>query len=338
MDPLTHAALGATGAHVFLGSRPGQRTWLIGALGGALPDADVLIRSASDPLLAIEYHRHFTHSLAFIPVGGALAALLWIARKPASVDWRPIFAAACLGYATHGLLDACTNYGTHLLWPFLPLRSAWHLITTIGPLLTLSLLIGLFFSLRKNSRWPALLGLLLGIGYIAVADVQRDRAVGAQARIAAARQQTVERVAMYPTVGNPFIWRSAYLASGRIYTDRLRVLGDIQWQEGSHVALFGAQDLPPEVQTDERMRRDFARFSYFSSGWLARAPDDPGMIGDARYSLNTKRFEPIWGIRFHPGATVPTEWVDHTGKNRIPLNALWREITDQDKGYQALPR
>ncbi len=41
-----------------------------------IPDMDVLIRSASDPLLAIEYHRHFTHALAFIPVGGLIAAAM----------------------------------------------------------------------------------------------------------------------------------------------------------------------------------------------------------------------------------------------------------------------
>jgi inner membrane protein len=143
MDPLTHALLGATVAQATLGPRLGRKAWMLGALGGVLPDADILISSASDPLLAIEYHRHFTHSFAFVPIGGLLAAAPWLARKQNRADWRPILAAATLGYATHGLLDACTNYGTHLLWPFSDARAAWHWVTTIGPLLTLILLVGL---------------------------------------------------------------------------------------------------------------------------------------------------------------------------------------------------
>ncbi len=39
-------------------------------------DLDVLIKSSTDPLLALEYHRHFTHSLLFIPVGALVCTLL----------------------------------------------------------------------------------------------------------------------------------------------------------------------------------------------------------------------------------------------------------------------
>jgi len=42
---------------------------VIGALAGMAPDLDILIRSSSDPLLKLEFHRHFSHSLFFIPVG-----------------------------------------------------------------------------------------------------------------------------------------------------------------------------------------------------------------------------------------------------------------------------
>jgi len=41
---------------------------------GLLADSDVLIHSSSDPLLTIEYHRHFTHSVFFVPIGVLLAA------------------------------------------------------------------------------------------------------------------------------------------------------------------------------------------------------------------------------------------------------------------------
>ena len=338
MDPLTHALLGATAAQAVLGPRLGRQAWMVGALGGLLPDADILIKSASDPLLAIEYHRHFTHSFAFIPVGGLLAALPWLVQKRWRLDWRALFAAGCLGYATHGLLDACTNYGTHLLWPFSTLRTSWHWVTTVGPLLTLLLLVGLAFAVRRNSRTPALAALSLGLVYIGAAALQRERALDIQERIATTREHRIDRAEMFPTVGNPFIWRSTYQSGETLHMDRIRAIGSdsARWKPGGSVVLLSEKDLSPEAQADLRVRRDFARFSYFSAGWVARAADDPTVIGDARYSLRTDRFEPIWGVRFNPANQMPTEWVDRTIRNRIPIGELWREISGNAQDYRAL--
>lgn len=339
MDPLTHALLGASAAQVAFGPRLGRQAWLPGAVGGVLPDADILIRSSADPLLAIQYHRHFTHALAFIPVGGIVAATPWLAQQRYRPNWRPIVAATTIGYATHALLDACTNYGTHLLWPFSPLRVAWHWITTIGPLLTLMLLIGLVFAVRRRSRFPAALALLLSLVYIGTAAWQRERAFEVQLRIAAARGHPVDRAEMFPTVGNPLLWRSVYQSGQTLYTDRLRVVGGdrTRWQPGSTVDVLVEHDLSPQALADDRVRRDFARFSYFSAGWVARAGADPTVIGDARYSLRTDGFEPIWGVRFHPGTAAPTEWVDRTASNRVPISELWREISGSAVSYRPVP-
>ncbi|MBI2306945.1 MAG: metal-dependent hydrolase [Rhodocyclales bacterium] len=339
MDPLTHALLGATAAQAAFGPRLGRHAWLLGAVGGVLPDADVLIGSASDPLLAIEYHRQFTHAFAFVPLGGLAAAAPWLLRRAHRAHWRPVLAAATIGYATHGLLDACTNYGTHLLWPFSELRTAWHWVTTVGPLLTLLLLVGLFFAVRGKSRLPAVLALAGALAYVGGAAWQQQRALDVQAQIAAARGHPVARGEMFPTVGNPLIWRSVYASGGVLHTDRIRMLrGDgVLWKPGYTVALQPEATLPPAALADPRVVRDYRRFSYFSAGWVARAPDDPSVIGDARYSLSLESFVPIWGVRFHPGAAPPTEWVDFTARNRIPARELWREIQGEAPGYRPLP-
>jgi inner membrane protein len=339
MDPLTHAALGATAAQALLGNRLGRHAWMLGAVGGVLPDADILIRSASDPLLTIEYHRQFTHAFAFIPVGGLAAAAPWLVQKKHRAQWRPVLAAATVGYATHGLLDACTNYGTQLLWPFVDVRVAWHWVTTIGPLLTLMLLIGAIFAVRGKSRLPAVLALVATLAYIGGAAWQQDRALGVQAQIAAARGQVVDRAEMFPTVGNPIMWRSVYESGGVLHTDRVRMLGSesTRWKPGFTVALQPEHSLPPAELADARVRRDYQRFHYFSAGWVARAPAEPSVIGDARYSLSTESFVPIWGVRFHAGAALPTEWVDFTTRNRIPIRDLWLEINGEAAGYRPPP-
>jgi hypothetical protein len=34
---------------------------------------------------------------------------------------------------------------------------------------------------------------------------------------------------------------------------------------------------------------------------------------------------------------VPTEWVDFTASNRVPISELWREISGTASGYRSLP-
>lgn len=337
MDPLTHALLGASAAHLAFGRRLGRRAWMMGAVAGVLPDVEFFIRSAEDPLLNVEVHRQFTHAFAFIPIGGALSAAPWLLGRERRGDWKPVLGAATLAYATHGLLDACTNYGTQLLWPFSDLRVAWHWLTTIGPLFTLMLLVGLVFSVRGGRRLPAALGLLGALAYVGVAAWQQERGLAAQAEIAAARGHVVERARMFPTVGNVFLWRSVYEVGGILHSDRIRVVDRMSWKPGSTVPLATEASLTPVERANPRIVRDYRRFAWFSDGWVARAPNAPDVYGDARYSLSLGRFDPIWGVRFRPDAKTPTEWVDFTARSRLPLTDLWREIVGADDGYAPLP-
>ena len=73
MDPLTQGLIGAS-APQLLTSKCRSIAWAgcFGLIAGMAPDLDVLIRSSSDPLLFLEYHRQFTHSIIFIPIGGLL--------------------------------------------------------------------------------------------------------------------------------------------------------------------------------------------------------------------------------------------------------------------------
>jgi inner membrane protein len=314
MDPLTHALLGAAVAHTVLPRRLGGRAWLIGASAALLPDADVLIRSASDPLLLIEHHRGFTHSFAFIPIGGAVAMLPWLLVRQLREQPVVLYAAATLGYATHGVLDAATTYGTRLLWPFSTLRSGWDIISIIDPLFTLVLLLGVVLGLRRGSPTPTVVALLFCLAYLGLGAVQRERALTAQQQLARERGHERARGAVFPTVGNRFAWRSLYQAGDSLYSDRVRVplRPEARWREVDAVPLLRESELPAEVRADARMLRDFRRFHWYSDGWVALAPNDPTVIGDARYSLSTETFEPVWGIRFHPGADPPTEWVDRS--------------------------
>lgn len=337
MDPLTQGLLGAAAAQAICGRRL-RYAWLPGAVGGLIPDLDVLISSASDPLLAIEYHRHFTHSLAFIPAGGAIAATPWLLWRRHRPHWKPILAAATLGYATHGLLDACTSYGTQLLWPFSSQRTAWDVVSIIDPIFTLALLIGVLWTALRGTRGAAAVALLFCLAYLGSGWMQRERAFDVQAQIAQARGHEIVRGKVFPTLGNQLVWRSLYQTGDEFHVDRIRVpwLGRPQWTPGSSVVRLSEEELRATAQTDERVLRDFHRFNWFSDGWVARTPSDPAVIGDVRYSLRTDAFEPVWGIRFHPGAPQVTEWVDRTNRRDLRLPAFWSEIIGTHPDYQPL--
>ena len=91
-------------------------SWL-GCLAGMAPDLDVLIQSPTDPLLFLEFHRHFTHALIFIPFGALIVSGVLYRAVRHTLSFKEAYLACFVGYATHGLLDACTSYGTQLFWP-----------------------------------------------------------------------------------------------------------------------------------------------------------------------------------------------------------------------------
>ena len=76
MDPLSQGTVGAAFAQSTANKNNIFKISAIGFLAGLVPDLDVLIQSSTDPILFLEYHRQFTHSLFFIPFGSLFIALL----------------------------------------------------------------------------------------------------------------------------------------------------------------------------------------------------------------------------------------------------------------------
>ena len=166
MDILTQGLLGGVLAQSVSKKEEIKLATLIGVIAGLLADVDIFIYSSNDPLLNIEFHRHFTHSLFFIPFGAAIAAaLLWPFLKN-RLHVHRLYLYSLLGYCMSGLIDACTSYGTHLLWPFSDDRIAFNIISIIDPVFTLILLISLLYSLRVKRQRIAHIGLVVAAIYM----------------------------------------------------------------------------------------------------------------------------------------------------------------------------
>src|SRR6056297_3132057 len=137
MDLLTHALIGAGAGAASQRAETMRAGAAAGAVAALAVDLDYFIGSAADPLLQIEFHRQFSHSLLFIPVGAAIVALLLWPLLRGRLRPGQLYLAALAGYATNSLVDSCTSYGVHLFWPFTDQRVALDLVSVIDPVLTL---------------------------------------------------------------------------------------------------------------------------------------------------------------------------------------------------------
>jgi inner membrane protein len=134
---ISHAVAALGIGTALFGRKAPVRVLALGAVCGALPDADVI----GFPL-GIRYgdllgHRGLSHSLVF---AAALAALAMpLARNEGRPGWAKLWTYLFLATASHGLLDALTDGGlgvgffapfdeTRYFFPFRPIE-----VSPIGP-------------------------------------------------------------------------------------------------------------------------------------------------------------------------------------------------------------
>lgn len=330
MDPVTQGLLGAAAAQAVLGRRLGKRAWLYGAVGGMAADLDVLIRSAEDPLVGWRFHRHFTHSLAFIPVGGALSSLPWVLRKRFADVRRDIVLATTAGYATHALLDAFTSYGTMLWWPVSDARVAWSAVAIVDPIYTGILAIGVVLAARRVAMRPARIALLLSSLYLVFGFVQRSRVLEATRQQAAARGHEVERIDAFPSPPTNLVWRTLYLSDGRVWVHQVRApwWSPAVLRPGDSVALVTEQTLPPAIASDPETLEAFRLFQWFARSWVAWDPDEADVLGDLRYGVGEADVHSMWGVQLRPGTQQPVASVRADMSRALPDR--WRDLLGDD--------
>lgn len=307
MDPLTQGVVGATLAGAFAPKGLKRKALVAGFCGGMTADLDVLIRSDADPLLTLQFHRHFTHALAFIPLGGALTALALMALPllRRGLGWWRLYLFATLGYATSGLIDACTSYGTYLYWPFSDTRVAWNTMPIIDPAYTGLLLVFLFLSLINRRALFGWLGLAVGLGYPLLGEWQHRKAEAFIREVAAERGHIeLDRLTAKPAPLSLLLWRTVYRHEDRYFVDALQVpfRGEARlYPGGSTPALDFPEDFP-QLPPDSRLYHDLARFHHFSDRYLYKPEGMRHFVADLRYAMIPNSLEPLWGVRWEPGA------------------------------------
>ncbi|MEM9300474.1 MAG: metal-dependent hydrolase [Pseudomonadota bacterium] len=334
MDPLSQGALGASTSQSVASRKHIVLAGILGWIGGMAPDLDVLIRSPEDPLLFLEYHRQFTHSLVFIPVGAFICALVLYPVTRRHLSLRESWLWCLLGYATHGLLDACTSYGTQLFWPFTNARIAWNNVSVIDPLFTLPLLLGVIVAFVRRSPRAARFGIGWAIAYLALGLLQTHRAQQAGEHIAASRGHAPVAVSAKPSFANLLVWKTVYAYDGYFHVDAVRTGARVRWMAGDRLPTLDVDRDLPWLDPASQQARDIERFRWFSADFIALDPVRPDTVVDIRYSMLPQEIDALWGIGLDrnadPAAHVRYEVWRDGARERGP--ALLDMINDREFG------
>ncbi len=330
MDPLTQGALGAALPKSARGNSDIVIAGVFGFVGGLAADLDVLIRSSSDPLMFLEYHRQFSHSLIFIPIGGFICALLmhavWGRRQKLPFYRSWLFCV--LGYATHTFLDASTSYGTMLFWPFSDVRFSWSIVSIVDPLLTLPLVFLVLLSAFRRRALYARAGLAWVLCYLGVGALQHQAALSVASDLAAARGHVPDRLEVKPSFANIVLWKSVYEAGGRFYVDAMRVGLSPKLFEGASVAKLDVARDVPWLDPRSQQAADIERFRWFSDGYIAKDPIASDRVIDVRYSFIPNEVAALWSIELSPDrdAAEHASFATHRENAREDMGRLFDMI------------
>ncbi|SCA56139.1 Predicted membrane-bound metal-dependent hydrolase family protein [Candidatus Terasakiella magnetica] len=330
MDPLSQGVVGA-----ILPQSTHKRSlflWagLFGMIGGMVPDLDTFIRSNADPLIYLEYHRQFTHSLVFIPFGGLICAGLLhiIIGRRKSLPFKMTYLFCTLGYATHGLLDAMTSYGTQLLWPFSDARIAWSYISIVDPLFTLPILILGLLCIFKNKALYARIALCWGMFYLSLGALQNSRAHEAGLDLAAERGHAIEEISVKPSFGNLLVWKTVYQHNNKFYVDAVRTGWELEVFKGTSMEALNIERDFPWLDKNTQQAKDIERFRWFSNGYLAKDPEVENRIIDLRYSFVPNQINALWSIGLSKEALSSdhVRFLTHRKAGETERNALLKMI------------
>jgi inner membrane protein len=136
MDSLTQIVLGAAVGEIALGRKIGNRALIWGAIGGTIPDLDVLANPFMDDIDALAFHRSITHSVFFAVVAsvvfGGIVYKLYDSKFHKSKIYKTLVTVinvAILAGITYGINYLFSHDG-YPRWWFL-------LITVLGALFLL---------------------------------------------------------------------------------------------------------------------------------------------------------------------------------------------------------
>ena len=327
MDPLTQGIVATTAAQSISVNKKLFIVSIIGFLSGLSPDIDVFIRSNEDPLLFLEFHRQFTHSLLFIPIGGLICSTFfyYLFTKRFNFTFKETYIYSTIGYATHGIIDSFTTYGTQLLWPFTNDRLAWNTISVIDPLFTIPVIILCLFALIKNNKIYSYYAISWMLLYQTFGFIQKDRAENIINNYALKNGHRINSIEAKPSFGNIIVWKVIYSDDTNYYINAVKLGFRHIIYPGEMIKKLDIKNDFQWLDTDSQQFKDLERFRWFSNNYLGLAKSDDNTIYDIRFSAIPNEVEGLWGVRLDKNKNKD-EHIDYITNRSTSINRYYELI------------
>lgn len=294
MDNLTHSLIGVCLSRAGLNRLASDVTPIL-VIAANIPDVDV-VTWFGGPATLLEWHRSYTHSLAFSPLLALLSVALIRIFSRKRTGWFAAWAIAELGVLSHLLLDLTNNYGVRILEPFSPRWFDWDITFVVDPYIWVALLLALFAPFlgrllvselgAPRRKYPSIAGPVLGLAFVLFYD-------GARALLHARATATLDsrlyqqeapiRVAAFPTPLSPLAWQGLVETSDRYLSYQLDLAAIF---DPAAARVFYKNDPTPALAALQRLN-DFGVLIGFAQYPLWRAITDES---NARYRLTDLRF------------------------------------------------
>lgn len=285
MDSITQIVLGAAIGELIAGRKFGYRAALWGAIGGTLPDLDVVTALFLNPVDYLVAHRGFSHSVFFAFLIAPIIAIV-----PSNIHkdlqgnygyWLKIMIWSIF---THPLLDTFTGYGTQLFSPFSDFAFEINSVFIIDPVYTIPLLVFLIISLRtpindpRRPKWVKL-GLLFSTVYLLLTVVLKLIAHQHIKHNATTAGIEINRMMSIPGPFSSILWRGLIETEDGFYQTYYSIFDSRNDMLDFHFIPHSRHLLEP---ISESMA--VQRLEWFSKGFYTVLP------GDDAYILNDLRF------------------------------------------------
>jgi inner membrane protein len=334
MDSLTQIVLGAACGEAVLGRKIGNKALLFGAIGGTIPDLDVLVGSLlyNNEIDAMLFHRGLMHSIFFAVLASFLFG--WLTYKlynsgkrtdtTTQKDWILLF---FLSLFTHPILDAFTPYGTQLFAPFSNYRVAFNNIAVVDPLYTLPFLfcmiILMFFNRQHQKRQ---LWLKLGVGisslYMLLTVFNKLYVDSVFKSSLAEKGLSYNRFSVQPSILNTILW-----------------YGIAETEDNYHVAFYSLMDtsnhfsewqvLPKSRDLTIDQFEDLNDLAWFSNDYYNVVKLDNGnfLYKDLRYPLIKTRtgYKAVFNLELYQSENRldMKPFAPDLGDFKFTMHALW---------------
>lgn len=297
MDTITQMALGAVIGQAIGYKKLGWNAPVYGAIGGLIPDLDVLYTDYFGPYGTWQYHRHITHSLFFAPlVAPLLGWLTWSIHKKVPGHYLTYAFIWFLAIITHPLLDTLTVYGTMLLAPFSNERFTVSAVSIIDPIYTIPLLIALLLPRRMAQRGAAI-ALVVTTLFLGYCWHLNNKAEDIALTQIAEQNIQPEKVSVYTTIFQPYLRRVVVREN----------IDGAEWLRVGFVSTWNPQPIKwaclkqnGSTHKDTILKTEGGRlFDWFADGELSYvAHNGTVTVMDARYGTPGPSVFGFWGLEF----------------------------------------